>query len=78
MTNKQLAKMIVDFIPFWELAYTEYKDNYQTTLKSLESREGLQATYDYLYSEDETGITYNTIINELKMRLNDFDKKGAN
>lgn len=69
MKDKELAKMIVDFIPFWEHPHTNYKYNYKETLQALKDKECTQHIYNYIYNEYETGTTYNTIINELIKRI---------
>ena len=67
MTNRKLAKMIFDFLPFWELPYLGNTENYKAILKDV--KENPKEIYDYLYSEYECGKVYNLIINELKRRI---------
>jgi hypothetical protein len=67
MTNRKLAKIILDYIPYWEMPFTEDKDNYKAILKDI--KENPQSMYDYLYNEDDYGEPLNTIIKELKRRI---------
>ena len=69
MSDKDLAKMIVEFFDWWELPFNRRKDNYKETLQMLKHTSGVKSIYDYLYNEDECGTTYTTIINELNKRL---------
>ena len=69
MKDKELAKMIVDYIPFWELPHTEYKDNYKETLNGLKDKQSIQDMYNYLYEEDNNNATYIRIMNELTKRI---------
>lgn len=67
MTNRKLAKIILDYIPYWEMPFTEDKDNYKAILKDI--KENPQSMYDYLYNEDDHTEPLNTIIKELKRRI---------
>ena len=67
MTNRKLAKIIFDYIPHWEMPFTEDKDNYKAILKDI--KENPQSMYDYLYNEDDHKEPLNTIIKELKRRI---------
>ena len=69
MTNRKLAKMIVDYLPFWELEHTNNKDNYKDTLQALKNKDTTRDIYNYIYNEEECGTVYTTIINELKKRI---------
>lgn len=67
MTNRKLAKIILDYIPYCEMPFTEDKDNYKAILKNI--KENPQSMYDYLYNEDDHEEPLNTIIKELKRRI---------
>lgn len=67
MTNRRLAKIIFDYIPYCEMPFTEDKDNYKAIIKNI--KENPQSMYDYLYNEDDYGEPLNTIIKELKRRI---------
>lgn len=67
MTNRKLAKIIFNYIPYWEMPFTEDKDNYKAILKDI--KENPQSMYDYLYNEDDHEEPLNTIIKELKRRI---------
>lgn len=67
MTNRKLAKIILDYIPYWEMPFTEDKDNYKAILKDI--KENPQSMYDYLYNEYDHEEPLNTIIKELKRRI---------
>ena len=67
MTNRKLAKIILDYIPHWELPYTKDKDNYDMILTNIKKEP--RELYNYIYNEDECGTTFNLIIKELKRRI---------
>lgn len=69
MKDKELAKMIVDYIPFWELPHTEYKDNYKMILENI--KEDPKSMYDCFYNEFEEDMTETEklICNELTKRI---------
>lgn len=70
MTKRKLAKIINDYIPYWEKPYTEEKDNYKVILQSLNNKNGLIATREYLFDDDlQDNITLNLIISELDKRI---------
>lgn len=69
MKDKELAKMIIDYMAWWDLEFDDKDKNYKETIKALKNKKTAKDIYDYLYSENETGATYNTIINELKTRF---------
>ena len=73
MSDKELAKMIVEYIQSWELPHTEYNDNYKETIQGLKDKKLIQDMYNYLYEENNDKEAYIRITKELQKRL-----KGEN
>lgn len=69
MTNRKLAKIILDYIPYWEMPFTEDKDNYKMILKNI--KEEPESIYNYFYNEFEEDMTETEklICKELKRRI---------
>lgn len=69
MTDRKLAKIILDYIPYWEVPFTEDKDNYKAILKDI--KENPQSMYDCFYNEFEEDMTdtEKLICEELKRRI---------
>ena len=67
MINRKLAKIILDFIPYWELPYTEDKDNYRMILLSIKKEP--QDIYAYINDEYVMSDTKDLIMRELKRRI---------
>ena len=70
MTNKQLANIITDYIPYWEQPHTERQENYNETLNTLNTatKKELQEFYDYFKDDNETE-TLKIILTELEKRI---------
>ena len=67
MTNRKLAKIILDYIPYWELPHTETIKNYKMILLSIKKEP--QDIYDYINDEYVMSDTKDLIMKELKRRI---------
>ena len=68
MTNRKLAKIINDYIPYWEKESENEKENYKMILNTLNEKNCIDDLYNYFVDDYETE-TLKIILNELKKRL---------
>lgn len=68
MRNRKLAKIINDYIPYWEKESENEKENYKVILNTLNEKKCIDELYNYFVDDYKTD-TLKIILNELKKRL---------